>query len=82
MQDGNAWLMGLCVHHMTIWLERFVMQQVEVALWDTAGQERFHSLAPLYYRDADAGLLVCASFGRTLDCYSETANLPSIKLSL
>ncbi|CAL8466038.1 g5574 [Coccomyxa elongata] len=33
-------------------------QQVEVALWDTAGQERFHSLAPLYYRDADAALLV------------------------
>lgn len=35
------------------------MVQVEVALWDTAGQERFHSLAPLYYRDADAALLVC-----------------------
>ncbi|CAL5228413.1 g11543 [Coccomyxa viridis] len=33
-------------------------QQVEVAFWDTAGQERFHSLAPLYYRDADAALLV------------------------
>jgi GTPase SAR1 family protein len=32
--------------------------QVEVAIWDTAGQERFHSLAPLYYRDADAALLV------------------------
>lgn len=29
-----------------------------MALWDTAGQERFHSLAPLYYRDADAALLV------------------------
>ena len=35
-----------------------VMMQVEVAFWDTAGQERFHSLAPLYYRDADAALLV------------------------
>ncbi len=34
--------------------------QVEVAFWDTAGQERFHSLAPLYYRDADAALLVSA----------------------
>lgn len=32
--------------------------QVEVSIWDTAGQERFHSLAPLYYRDADAALLV------------------------
>lgn len=29
-----------------------------MAFWDTAGQERFHSLAPLYYRDADAALLV------------------------
>ena len=35
-----------------------VSTQVEVAFWDTAGQERFHSLAPLYYRDADAALLV------------------------
>lgn len=31
---------------------------MEVSIWDTAGQERFHSLAPLYYRDADAALLV------------------------
>ena len=27
-------------------------------LWDTAGQERFHALGPIYYRDADAALLV------------------------
>lgn len=27
--------------------------------WDTAGQERFDSLAPAYYRGADACLLVC-----------------------
>ena len=40
-------------------LSRF-FQQVEVALWDTAGQERFQSLAPLYYRDANAALLVRA----------------------
>ena len=41
--------------------------QVEVAIWDTAGQERFHSLAPLYYRDADAALLVMTfSFCRPL----------------
>ena len=29
-----------------------------VNLWDTAGQERFHALGPLYYRDADAALVV------------------------
>lgn len=32
--------------------------QVQLSLWDTAGQERFHSLAPIYYRDADGALLV------------------------
>mmetsp|Transcript_32744 Transcript_32744/g.52247 ORF Transcript_32744/g.52247 Transcript_32744/m.52247 type:complete len:214 (+) Transcript_32744:46-687(+) len=32
--------------------------QVNLSLWDTAGQERFSSLAPIYYRDADAALLV------------------------
>ncbi|KAK9819020.1 hypothetical protein WJX74_004647 [Apatococcus lobatus] len=33
-------------------------QEIEVALWDTAGQEKFHSLGPIYYRDAHAALLV------------------------
>ncbi|CAE7715747.1 RAB21 [Symbiodinium sp. CCMP2456] len=32
--------------------------QVQLSLWDTAGQERFHSLAPIYYRNADGALLV------------------------
>ncbi|GAQ87443.1 GTP-binding protein [Klebsormidium nitens] len=31
---------------------------VALSIWDTAGQERFHSLGPIYYRDADAALLV------------------------
>jgi len=31
---------------------------VQLTIWDTAGQERFHALGPLYYRDADAALLV------------------------
>mmetsp|Transcript_8150 Transcript_8150/g.24024 ORF Transcript_8150/g.24024 Transcript_8150/m.24024 type:complete len:213 (+) Transcript_8150:112-750(+) len=31
---------------------------VKLAIWDTAGQERFHALGPIYYRDADAALLV------------------------
>eukprot|EP00928_Gymnodinium_smaydae_P055871 TRINITY_DN39341_c0_g1_i1.p1 TRINITY_DN39341_c0_g1~~TRINITY_DN39341_c0_g1_i1.p1 ORF type:complete len:226 (-),score=40.51 TRINITY_DN39341_c0_g1_i1:127-804(-) len=33
-------------------------KQVHLSLWDTAGQERFHSLAPIYYRDAVGALLV------------------------
>jgi Ras-related protein Rab-21 len=31
---------------------------VHFSVWDTPGQERFHGLGPLYYRDADAALLV------------------------
>lgn len=31
---------------------------MELQLWDTAGQERFHSLGPIYYRDAAAALIV------------------------
>jgi len=33
-------------------------KKVNLAIWDTAGQERFHSLGPIYYRDADGALLV------------------------
>lgn len=33
-------------------------QSVSLSIWDTAGQERFHALGPIYYRDADAALLV------------------------
>ncbi|KAJ3676468.1 hypothetical protein LUZ60_003880 [Juncus effusus] len=31
---------------------------ISLSIWDTAGQERFHALGPIYYRDADAALLV------------------------
>ena len=31
---------------------------MNLVIWDTAGQERFHALGPIYYRDADAALLV------------------------
>lgn len=33
-------------------------QSLQLSIWDTAGQERFHALGPIYYRDADAALLV------------------------
>uniref|UniRef100_A0A7S0PZI3 Ras-related protein Rab-21 n=1 Tax=Coccolithus braarudii TaxID=221442 RepID=A0A7S0PZI3_9EUKA len=33
-------------------------KRLNLAIWDTAGQERFHALGPIYYRDADAALLV------------------------
>jgi Ras-related protein Rab-21 len=31
---------------------------VALQVWDTAGQERFRSMAPMYYRNANAALLV------------------------
>jgi len=33
-------------------------KSLHLVIWDTAGQERFHALGPIYYRDADAALLV------------------------
>ena len=33
-------------------------QSVKLNIWDTAGQERFRSLAPIYYRDSHAVVIV------------------------
>lgn len=33
-------------------------REAQLSIWDTAGQERFHSLGPIYYRDAKGALLV------------------------
>ena len=33
-------------------------RKAQLSIWDTAGQERFHSLGPIYYRDAKAAILV------------------------
>ncbi|EAY15204.1 small GTP-binding protein, putative [Trichomonas vaginalis G3] len=38
--------------------ERRGDQSIEVQIWDTAGQEKFRSLAPVYYRGADAAVVV------------------------
>jgi len=31
---------------------------LSLEIWDTAGQERYHALCPLFYRDAEAGIVV------------------------
>lgn len=31
---------------------------MRLSIWDTSGQERYKSLSPLYYRDADAAILM------------------------
>lgn len=33
-------------------------KSVKFEIWDTAGQERYHSLAPMYYRGAQAAIIV------------------------
>uniref|UniRef100_A0A0N5AN57 small monomeric GTPase n=1 Tax=Syphacia muris TaxID=451379 RepID=A0A0N5AN57_9BILA len=46
---GAAFLtQTLCVDDTTVKFE----------IWDTAGQERYHSLAPMYYRGAQAAIVV------------------------
>ncbi|GIY59657.1 ras-related protein Rab-31 [Caerostris darwini] len=33
-------------------------KELELLIWDTAGQERFRSMAPMYYRNANAAILM------------------------
>lgn len=50
-------------------------KQIKYQIWDTAGQEKYHSLAPMYYRGAAAGIVVYdvtrASSFRTLKQWVE-----------
>ncbi|KAH0785234.1 ras-related protein RHN1 [Histomonas meleagridis] len=32
--------------------------KIALEIWDTAGQEKFHSLVPVYYRDASAAIII------------------------
>ena len=53
-------------------------KQVSLQIWDTAGQERFRVLAPMYYRGAQAAILVYSiiddsSFGE-IDYWSNSLN--------
>lgn len=36
----------------------FEDRTIKFEIWDTAGQERFHSLAPMYYRNSQAAIVV------------------------
>lgn len=37
---------------------QFNDKMIKFNIWDTAGQERYHSLAKMYYRDANAAIMV------------------------
>lgn len=32
--------------------------ETQLEIWDTAGQEQYHALSPMFYRDAEVGLVV------------------------
>ncbi|CAI2380546.1 unnamed protein product [Moneuplotes crassus] len=53
-KDHNPTI-GCCYNFINI-EEKDYTKRIE--LWDTAGQERFHSLAALYYKNAQAALVV------------------------
>lgn len=39
-------------------------------IWDTAGQERYHSLAPMYYRGAQAAIVVYDITNQVKFCFT------------
>jgi len=50
--------------------------EVNLEIWDTAGQEQYHALSPMFYRDADVGVVVFdltdpTSFTKTQQWVSE-----------
>ena len=52
---------------------------VKFEIWDTAGQERYHSLAPMYYRGAQAAIVV---YDITVQVFSIRLFLPEIKYNV
>ena len=51
----------LCFYPTAAFLTQTVCLEdttVKFEIWDTAGQERYHSLAPMYYRGAQAAIVV------------------------
>eukprot|EP01115_Flamella_aegyptia_P013956 TRINITY_DN7672_c2_g1_i1.p1 TRINITY_DN7672_c2_g1~~TRINITY_DN7672_c2_g1_i1.p1 ORF type:complete len:224 (+),score=59.37 TRINITY_DN7672_c2_g1_i1:25-672(+) len=60
---------------------------IKFEIWDTAGQERYHSLAPMYYRDAEASIVVYditnnESFGKAKRWLSELYKAGNKQMSI
>uniref|UniRef100_A0A672M1D8 RAB5C, member RAS oncogene family n=1 Tax=Sinocyclocheilus grahami TaxID=75366 RepID=A0A672M1D8_SINGR len=47
---------------------------VKFEIWDTAGQERYHSLAPMYYRGAQAAIVVYDITNTVSDTFTRAKN--------
>lgn len=58
----NSYIEGRPSTLTASYLEKHVIvddkREAQLSIWDTAGQERFHSLGPIYYRDAKGAILV------------------------
>ncbi|XP_062364682.1 ras-related protein Rab-5A isoform X3 [Cinclus cinclus] len=48
---------------------------VKFEIWDTAGQERYHSLAPMYYRGAQAAIVVYDITNEEAQAYADDNSL-------
>ncbi|XP_044063054.1 ras-related protein Rab-5A-like isoform X2 [Siniperca chuatsi] len=48
---------------------------VKFEIWDTAGQERYHSLAPMYYRGAQAAIVVYDITNEDAQSYADDNSL-------
>lgn len=48
---------------------------VKFEIWDSAGQERYHSLAPMYYRGAQAAIVI-------YDITNQVGNLLALYVSI
>ena len=53
IEDGTNNYLSSSSHNRTS-----TRREAQLSIWDTAGQERFHSLGPIYYRDAKGAVLV------------------------
>jgi small GTP-binding protein len=56
-------------------------------IWDTAGQELYRSLSPLFYRDADVGIVVfdltdASSFGKCKQWVSDLREARGLDISI
>ena len=84
-KDHNPTI-GCCYNFINIEEKEYTKR---IELWDTAGQERFHSLAALYYKNAQAALVVydvtsknsLSQAQRWIDELNEKAN-PNILICL
>ncbi|XP_039373500.1 ras-related protein Rab-17-like [Mauremys reevesii] len=54
---------------------------IKLEIWDTAGQEKYHSICHLYYRGADAALLVYDIARKEAEEFAKSKSLISVETS-